>query len=228
MDERDRAAGGAVVAQPAIDAIHVGQVGRPRALPAAIPALDLPLQEALGLAQVAQAQGIVVNRVELGQGVHQRRAHAAGGVGLVAEYVGHGAADDDAVSPLHDEERRADDGVVLTKEEGPWRVGQRPPQHRQDAVLAAHVVGRGSHRAERRPAQDVLVRAVVEQVGQVGRAAAELADDGRVVAAGQAAGQVVGQARFVEALVGADVYYVVHKEYPVVSIQYPVFSVLAT
>ena len=59
------------------------------------------------------------------------------------------------------------------------------------------------HGPQRRPPQDVLRDAIIEQVGQIGASAVELAHAKWPLRPFQAPAQVIGQARLVEALVRA-------------------------
>ena len=86
-------------------------------------AVDLATQESLRLAQRLEADGAVVDVVQVGQRVHHRFAHAAVGDRILAAAVlgrnrppHHGAA-----TPLHDEELRADHRGVVAVQEGARR-----------------------------------------------------------------------------------------------------------
>ena len=81
-------------------------------------------------------------------------------------------------------------------------------------------MGRGGYGTERWATQNVLIRAVIQQIGQIGRAAAELTDGQGGIAAGQLTLQVGGQRRLVEVFVRADGDSVhVMSQYPVSSVQ---------
>ena len=62
----------------------------------------------------------------------------------------------------------------------------------------------GRNRTKRRPAQDVLVAAIVKQKGEVGRAAPELAHSHGILSTGQLAAQECLDCAFVKTLIGAD------------------------
>ena len=63
-------------------------------------------------------------------------------------------------------------------------VGETGVELVEDAVFAAHVVGRLGLVTERRTPQDELLLRVLDQVGQIGRTAGKLADSGFAAQAG--------------------------------------------
>ena len=71
-------------------------------------------------------------------------------------------------------------------------------------MLPGHIVRLGSDGPERWSPQNVHVIAIVELVGQVGRAPTELPDRERLVRPRQPSPEVGGKGCFVEALVGAN------------------------
>ena len=112
--------------------------------------------------------------MEAGQAVDDHLTDTLGQSRVALELIGQVLADNEAVAPLHDHEISADDVVVGAQQIAARRQVEVLPQHRQHSVFAAHVVGAGDHRAERRPAQHELAVAEAQQVCQVCVAAAEL------------------------------------------------------
>ena len=91
---------GLVLVEPGHGALEVGGVVGAGVAVAARPALDLAADVAEALAELAQAGGLVVDAVQLGEHVDHRQAHAAGLLG--GERVGgQVAARDQALDPLH-------------------------------------------------------------------------------------------------------------------------------
>ncbi len=97
-----------------------------------------------------------------------------------------GGAVHDPVDLLHQVERRTDDRRVLAEGRRPGHRDRGVGERGDDAELPRHVVRRGQHVAQRRPAQHPLLVAVAEQVGQVRPSAGhDLAAQGPGGAAGQ-------------------------------------------
>ena len=113
------------------------------------------------------------------------------------------------MAALHHEKVRPDHGGVVAIQKRARRGREGLPQLRERAVLALHVVRAGGDGAERRPAQHVLAcaraRAVVQQIGEIRVAAAELSHRERLLAALELAAQPRLQTALVEALVRAHV-----------------------
>ena len=145
-----------------------------------------------------------VDLVEIGERVDDGLADAPGEAGIALEGRRQVAADDDAVTPLHDVERRADHRLVHAQQVTARRQRIDPPQAGQHTVLARHVVGAGRDRPQGRPAQHVLGFPVAKQVGQVGVAAAELAELERPFRPRQLAPQITFEPLRIEPLVGPD------------------------
>ena len=107
--------------------------------------------------------------------------------------------------PLLDDEHGSDDALVLAQEQAPRREPVALVQHRQHAVLAAHIVRPRWDRPQGRPAQHEFpyphpplarlrgrVREVAEaqQISQIGLAAAELPHEKRPLRARQMRPQI--------------------------------------
>ena len=135
---------------------------------------DLPLEEAVGAAEVGEVDGGRVDGVEVGEGVDDGEADAPTDVGVLRHRRRDGAPDDDAGAVLDHEEVGTDDRVVVAEGEGPWRRRVGAPQARQRAELPLHVVGAGRELPERRPADDEAAIAEAHEVREVGRAVGEL------------------------------------------------------
>jgi hypothetical protein len=124
------------------------------------------------MAEVVEAHLGVVDGVDRGEHVDQRlRARAGLGGGELGHVVG--CAQDHAVDVRHHVERRPVHARVVAEGEHLGHrhggVGERA-DHR---VLARHVVGGREHVAERWTAEHPLVRAVADEVGEVGTAAGD-------------------------------------------------------
>ena len=157
-----------------------------------------------GRPSVVEVGGRRVEEVHVGHRVDEGERDPPPDVLVVGHRRRDVVADDLAAAALHDHEVGADHGVVVAEQVGPRRPVEDPPQLRQHAVLALHVVGAGRHDPERRPAQHQLGVAEAQQVREVGRAVREL--QGRELARqlGQVGAQVGLQRRPVELLAGTD------------------------
>jgi hypothetical protein len=152
-----------------LDARHLAAAGRVELL---APAADLPGVEALRAAEVGEPDRGRVQRVQVGEGVHQREHQRAHRLRAHRLQRGHVAVDR-ALDVLHQVERRADHVQVRAEQHGPRgrEAGRR--ERVQDPVLPDHVVGGRQDVTERRPAQHPAVGAVGDRVREVGSAAGE-------------------------------------------------------
>ena len=116
MQQGDGLRGRAVRLEPIDDGVDPRVVLVLGRVPALGPAGELALDEAIGMAQAAQAGGFRVDLVERGERVDDHLADAPGEHGIALEARRQVGADDDAVAPLHDVERGADDARVLAQE----------------------------------------------------------------------------------------------------------------
>ncbi len=175
MDQpRPRRVGRRARLDPRHELLALRHVVGPGLLEALAPALDLALDVALRVAEVGEADGLVIERVQLDQRVDEVQAQPARALGRVAEPLRQVAAQDDALDLLHHVERRAEQGGVLGVREHA-RAGEVRRERLHDAKLAVHVVAGLRLGAARRPAQDHPARAHAQLVGQVRRSALELA-----------------------------------------------------
>jgi hypothetical protein len=147
-----------------LDARHLAAAGRVQLL---LPAAYLALVEALRPAEVGQADRGRVERVQVGECVHQTQHQRMHGRWTERLQLGDIAVDR-AVDILHQVEGSADDVRVGAEQHrlgsGEASLGQRV----EDLVLAGHIVRGRQHVAERRPAQHPTVRAVGDRVREVG------------------------------------------------------------
>ena len=146
-----------------------------RLLPLPGPALQLALDVAVVAAEVTEAGGARIDRVDLDHGLDQSFAEPLplGGIGEQGGLFR--CADHRTLDELHHVERGPGDGVVLAVADDRRNRDRRPGQGGHDTNLAAHVVGRTQAGAERRPAEDPAGRALVgDQVGQVGKSPVDL------------------------------------------------------
>ena len=136
-----------------------------------MPALQLPRDVALGLAQLAQSDGGRVDRMDASQRLGDR--HAGAGPGRLAHLLrARLVSQHEAVDVLHDVEGRAVHRVVGAEPDHRWYRHVGRAKGRDDAMLSAHVVRRGEHLPERRAAQHPpLVVGIAHHEGQVGAAA---------------------------------------------------------
>ena len=154
--------------------------------------------------QVSQFYGFEINCVETRQGFDKSCAHARWGITPSVVDGGNRIADDDAASPLHHEERCADNRLVIGEQVGPGGERKRFPELQENLGLSGHVMGRRGHGAEGRTAKYVLVATIVKVVGEIGRPAAKLADGKGVFSAWQFAAEEFRNDLCVKPLVGAD------------------------
>ena len=143
-----------------------------RGLPLLVPAPDLPGQEALRAAELAQPDRGRVDLVQLDEGVHEQLAAARGGGRVDVAQQGR-LVEHDAVDEAHQVERRAQHGRVLHSATASATGTSVPVQRADHRVLADHVVRGGQHVRERRAAQRPGGRAVGDPVGQVRLAAGD-------------------------------------------------------
>ena len=115
----------------------------------------------------------------------------------------------DAVSPFHDDEIGADDGVVVAEQKGARGLRERLPELRQHPVFAIHVVRGCGDRTERGAPQHVFDRviplAVAELVGEIRVATTELPHAERPVTTLELPRQILPNTFLVESFVGTNV-----------------------
>lgn len=192
MDDRGagrvRDGAGELVAQ----VLDAGQVAAAGGVELGAPPLDLAGEEPFRAAEVLQADGGGVDRVQVGEHVDEPFGQCGGHGGGDPRALG-AFAQGGAGHLLHEVERRADHGGVLDEQ---FRAGHRHGcggERGDDAELAGHVVRGGEDVAQRRAAQHPGPGAVADAVGQVRAAAAEQ------LAGQRACAQVRGQCPQVEA-----------------------------
>src|ERR1700687_2258913 len=191
-----------MVAQPLRHLVDDGNVFRLCAFVTPGPSVDLSAHEPRGLAQITEADGLVVDIVQVGECINQHFADATIDVRVVstAELGRNGAAHDDAAPALHDEERRANDRRVFAKYKSARCKRVALIEHGERAKLATHVVRRRRNGSQRRPGEPVLRRAVAQELSEIRVAAGKLNNLEWTLVFGQLAFQVVGQPRTVEIL----------------------------
>ena len=183
-----------------MDLVDQRQLAGLRLLPLAVPALELPLDVVLLLAEVAEADGVGVDGVDLGHrvgdgvaGVAARLGADRRGGGLVAEH--------EPVDEGHHVERRAVHLVVGAEAEGGRDRHVGGTEGGDDLVLAAHVVGGGEHVAERRAAQhEAGAVGVGDAVGEVGVPAGDEIEGERALRAVDVRLEPLGDPRDVDTL----------------------------
>jgi hypothetical protein len=144
----------------------------------AAPPSDLTFVEPLGTAQVAEPGGSPVDVVEAGKGVD----HGEGDLGPVAVGVERGWRRErvHTLDALHEEERAAEDVVVLAQGHD-VRVGHAcVPERSEQAVLAAHALVRPLDRHLGGPAQPPPAGTPIDQEHDVRRAARQRFDPDRL------------------------------------------------
>ena len=135
------------------------------------PAHELPGEIAAGLAEVGQSHRGDVDRVELRQPLVHRIEDLSP---VFALELGQRRVPEDASLDMgHEEERRADDALVLAERQSARR-GETPAFERaQDAKLALDHVGALEQPARRLAAQHVAAARGLDQVGRVRLAGGE-------------------------------------------------------
>ncbi len=141
MDERRRALLGDAGGEALVDAVDGLQLARLRLLPLALPAAQLAGDVVLLAAEVAEADGVGIDGVDLGQGVGDALADRPP-VAFVREDLGLGQpAQDRALDELHRVEGGAGDALVLAEADHRRHRHLGRHQRGDDPVLASHVVG---------------------------------------------------------------------------------------
>jgi hypothetical protein len=162
--------------ESAVELVEERDVDVLRPVPAPLPTRHLTLDEPLRLAEVRQAGRLEVDVVEIRHRIDQGERDAPLDVRVVPHLVRHPGANDDARSPLHDEEARPDHALVFAEQVGPRRGRQVLPQLREHLVLPNHVMRPRRNRAERRTPQDQLPVTETDQVREVRMSTGKLAD----------------------------------------------------
>ena len=165
---------GHALLEHAVHLLEHGDLARLRLLELRPPPLQLPFDVALAPAQVAEAHGVDVDRVDLGQHVDERLARDPA-LRLVEDGRGDlGRAQDVSLDEVHDVERRAVHRLVGAQAEGRRHGHRRGPEGGDDLVLPAHVVGGGQDVVQGRAAQDAgPAGGVGDLEGEVGVAAGD-------------------------------------------------------
>ena len=144
---------GHALAQPPSDLVDRRQLAGLRVLPLRRPPLQLALDVALALGEVAEPDLVDVDGVQVGEHVDEVLAQPRPQLERQLGRRVLGAVEHDAVDEAHHVERRAVDRLVGAQpERRRHRHGGRADGG-DDPVLAGHVVGRGQHMAERWAAQ---------------------------------------------------------------------------
>src|SRR6185503_2953487 len=145
-------------------------------MPSIGPSAYLATDEAVRFAEMRQACGRNVDRVQVSQRIDQREADSTAHMGFVLNRERLFVADDDAVPPLHDVEHRSDDRRVVAESKDSRREWKDRMHRREPSVLASHIVRSRWNRAERRPPDDQLSRAKTNVISEIRVTAGELRD----------------------------------------------------
>jgi hypothetical protein len=170
-----------VVGEPTHHLLVVSDVVGAGLAVAVRPALDLAVDVAGAPAERVQPGLRGVDRVQLDQHVEKavaERARVARGQRHPRRQV---ATQDGAFETLHHVEVRADHVVVVAERDHLRHVGEHRREPVLDRELAVHVVRALRLVPHRGPAQDQVPAGVAQQVGEVRRAAGELAHLGHAV-----------------------------------------------
>ena len=156
--------------------------------PGAVPGLQLPLDVARLLAELAQADRVRIDRVKFREHVDERvRETLAAGFGQPPSRVVRDV-ERVAIDEAHQVEVRAGHRRVGAEPERPGYRHRSGPQRADQRPLATHVVRLGQQLAQRRaPDHRPAALRVLEQVGQVRVPAFELRPGQRQCEAGQVA-----------------------------------------
>jgi len=172
VHQRGLAVCGALSAERVEELGHALDVAGATGLPLGGPAPQLPLDVAVGAAEVAQAGRVEVDLVDPGEDVDELlrqgptlcRAELGGLVRLAV---------DDAVDLGHGVERRTDDVGVVAQREHPRHRDVSGAQGGHHTVLPRHVVCARQQLPERGSSDDDRVLPAADAVGQVGQAAGD-------------------------------------------------------
>jgi|GEM_PF-3908063 len=165
-----------LVVEPGAYRLPFWRIGRQGFFIALAPAANLPRHVAFGLAQVGQAAGVVVDLVQFDEFVDKALAQGLGAGGVQAQLSRQVGTQDDAVDALHHIELGADHRFIGAVHISLGAVREAIFELVENAVFAAHVVGRLGLVTKRRATQHKFLVGVFQQVSQVRRATRELAD----------------------------------------------------
>ena len=158
-----------------VDLLDPGKVVRLRLLVLAVPTAELATDVVVLLREIAESDGVDVDRVQCHVRVHDALARVSPRRLVERVQCGADVVEHDALDVLHHVERCAGHGLV---DAVPQRFGYRHvggAERVDDAVLAADVVGGGEHHVERRATDDAVASVGVgEAHGDVGAAADDL------------------------------------------------------
>ncbi len=153
-------------AERRVQLVDAGQLAVAGGVQLLAPAAQLPVQEALGTAEVRQPHRRRIHRVQFDERVHQGQHRVPGALRAERGQLVGGAVRG-ALDELHDVERSPEHLLVLAQQHRPRHRHVRRVQRADHAVLPLHVVRRGEDMAERGPPYDPLRRAVADRVGEV-------------------------------------------------------------
>ena len=141
------------------------------------PAADLAGKEIPRPPVIAQADGLMVDSVELGQGGDEIAIHRRARLGRLVgqETVGERAA----LDHFHDVEHGADDAVVLAQGMGPRHRETGRVQGGNETVFAIHGMGRRQDRTEGFAPQHIVGGPGLQAIGGIGLATGEFAQGDR-------------------------------------------------
>jgi hypothetical protein len=173
MDERRRALLGDALGESLVDAFDEWDLAGLRSLPLLAPSTQLAGDVILFLAELAEPDLVGHLGVDPDQGVDDPLADRPA-AGLVEGLGVRAQPQDRARDELHHVEGSAVDGLVGAVAGDRCDRDRRRGERRDDAMLAAHVVGRAERLAERRPPQGPLAAiGIGHPIGQIGAAAGD-------------------------------------------------------
>ena len=140
-----------VPGEPHTDRLHQRELTHCVSLVLSSPAIDLPIEEAVGTTESLEAGLAPVNVMQRHERIDGRLPQSGHRARIGRPRRRKFADQGDPVHILHDEERCAGDGRVSAQSQGAWCRDALTDQGQQHAILAAHAVRSRSDSVRRRP-----------------------------------------------------------------------------
>ena len=131
------------------------------------PSLNLPAAVSVGIAQIAEAHGLVIQAVQFVKHLDMPEGQPSGLFRTNLQPFRRITAQNIPQHPLHDVERTANYGSVIGVGQRLWRIFEYGIERAQHLELAVHIMACFGLGSKRRPAQDHLLFADFDQVCQI-------------------------------------------------------------